>query len=72
LEHLKTDSNRRTHRLASVLKVGNHELELFFDRNSSGVVLMEPPTIERVRAEAGHLWLLWLLIAGAVLWYWLG
>jgi hypothetical protein len=52
-----------------VLRIGKHELEIRVDRGSSGVVLMEPSAIERVSAEAGHLWLLWLLIAGAVLWY---
>jgi hypothetical protein len=69
LEHLRSDASRHTHRIAQVLRIGKHELEIRVDRGSSGVVLMEPSAIERVSAEAGHLWLLWLLIAGAVLWY---
>ena len=71
LEHLRSDASRHTHRIAQVLRIGKHGLEILVDRDSSGVVLMEPSAIERVSAEAGHLWLLWLLIAGAVLWYWL-
>jgi hypothetical protein len=72
LKHLRSDDRRHTHRMAEVLRIGMHELEILVDRDSSGVVLMEPSSaIERVSAEAGHLWLLWLLIAGAVLWHWL-
>jgi hypothetical protein len=42
LEHLRGNAGLNTHRLAQILKIGNHELELAVDKNGSGVRLVEP------------------------------
>jgi hypothetical protein len=74
LEHLRSDASRHTHRLAQVLRIGKHELEILVDRDSSGVVLMEPSVLERASAAvapagASRFWWIWWLIAGAALLY---
>lgn len=42
LEHIKGQYGGRTSRLAQVLKVGKHELELLVDKSASGVRIEEP------------------------------
>jgi hypothetical protein len=42
LEHLQSERGRHTYRLAQILKVGNHELELMLDRSASGVSVHDP------------------------------
>jgi len=39
LDHLRSDESRHTHRMAQIIRVGNHELELLFDKKASGVAL---------------------------------
>jgi len=68
LEHLRGNEGRNTHRLAQVLKIGKHELELLVDRKSSGVVLTEPSPIARA---SGNLKWLWLAAGIDLLLYWL-
>jgi hypothetical protein len=41
-DHLRNDAGRQTLRLAQILKLGNHELELLIDKNASGVLVVEP------------------------------
>ena len=42
LDHLRSEAGRNTQRVADILKVGNHELELLIDKNASGVAVVEP------------------------------
>lgn len=44
LSHLRSEAGQSTHRLAQVLKVGRHELEVNLKRDFSGVALIDPPT----------------------------
>jgi hypothetical protein len=73
LEHLRGDAGSNTHRLAQVLKIGNHELELAIEKGASGVRLVEPYA-ERPRAIFNQLpyqqptsyrWIFW--VVGAML-----
>lgn len=45
LAHMGSLSGEQTHRLAQVLKLGKHELEILIDKNSIGVTLEEPPVM---------------------------
>jgi hypothetical protein len=42
LAHLQGQAGQYTQRLAQVLKIGNHELELAIDKNALGVTVVEP------------------------------
>jgi hypothetical protein len=44
LSHLQGEQGQNTHRLAQVLKVGRHELEVNLEKDFSGVALIDPPT----------------------------
>lgn len=44
LSHLRSEQGQNTHRLAQVLKVGRHELEVNLEKGFSGVALIDPPT----------------------------
>jgi hypothetical protein len=68
LEHLRSDDGRHTHRLAEILKVGKHELEITLDRSSSGVALLEPSLF---RNQVRNIPWVWFILAGLVLWYYL-
>ncbi|SLN72318.1 hypothetical protein [Oceanibacterium hippocampi] len=64
LEHLISVDGRNTHRLAQILKVGNHELEILIDKNISGVKLEDPlGDAGSITASSnfGYIWLLWLI-----------
>jgi hypothetical protein len=41
-DHLRGDAGSQTFRLAQILKLGNHELELLIDKSASGVAVVEP------------------------------
>lgn len=74
LEHLRTDTARYTTRLAQILKIGKHELELVLDRDAAGVRLETPEETRRANyaASAGSsgssLWWLWLVAAAIGIW----
>jgi len=68
LEHLRSDDGRHTHRLAQILKIGKHEIEITFDPGSSGVTLLEPSSL---RNRARNVPWGWLIAAGLILWYYL-
>jgi hypothetical protein len=55
LQHLSSPEGRQTKRLAQVLRVGKHELELLLDKKASGVTLEEWSYIHD-RADAGFPW----------------
>jgi hypothetical protein len=71
LEHLRSDDGRHTHRLAHVLKIGKHELELLIDKGASGVRIEEPSVIARAGKTAWSgeslAWLFWVGIGLLVL-----
>jgi hypothetical protein len=58
LEHLRSDVGRHTHRLAEVLKIGKHELEITLDRGSSGVTLLEPSSLRYQARDIPWVWLI--------------
>jgi hypothetical protein len=63
LAHLRGEQGRHTRRLAQILKIGNHELELMLDRNALGVSIVDPwlrahlPTM----TKSNWAWLWWLI-----------
>jgi hypothetical protein len=72
LEHLRSEQGKDTHRLAQVLIVGKHELELSLEKDFSGVALVDPPTRRAASYSSGSdtsWWsaLGWLLVAAVVL-----
>jgi hypothetical protein len=70
IEHLRSAAGQHTHRLAQVLKIGNHELEVALDKNASGVAIVEPWTARPTAAfgqAANYKWLWWIVAAIVVL-----
>jgi len=69
LEHLRREQGQQTHRLAQVLRVGKHELEVSLEKNFSGVALVDPPTrtISVGQTSSGDYKWLWWIIGIAVL-----
>ena len=72
LQHLADDHNKYTQRIAQILKVGKHELEIFPDRNSSGVTLEDPPVFSFGVGKSGSGWgWIWPLLIFALVVLWL-
>ena len=74
LSHLRREEGHYTHRLAQVLKIGKHELEILMDKTASGVRLEEPSAISTGASvtdstDTGSGWLWWLVIGGAILFF---
>jgi hypothetical protein len=68
LAHLNSADGQHTHRLAQVLKIGKHELEILVDKRSSGVKLEEPSVAARAVAAStngSYAWVWW--VAGILL-----
>lgn len=67
ISHLKSAQGENTHRIAQVLKIGKHELEVSLERNFSGVALVEPSyrTTSNSASNGDYRWLWW--IAGIAL-----
>ncbi|WP_456663548.1 hypothetical protein [Bradyrhizobium sp. LB13.1] len=70
LTHLRTEQGLNTHRLAQVLKVGRHELEVTLERDFTGVALMDPPTKTMPSSRSsqingtntgGYNWVWWII-----------
>jgi hypothetical protein len=72
VDHLKTNAGELTHRMTQTLKVGNHELELFIDREFDGIALEEwkPPVAPAKEATSDYGWVIWLIVIGAVIYWW--
>ena len=76
-KHLHMDEDGHTHRIAQILKVGKHELELSLDRGANGVWLEDPtPLVRTVRTRStpsedgfGLGWLWWIVGTGIVLFF---
>jgi hypothetical protein len=79
-DHLRSNAGQQTYRLAQILKLGNHELELLIDKNASGVAIVEPfvqSTISRAAsAAAGQKsnlsWVWWAIAAAVALYFFVG
>lgn len=69
LEHLRSEVGSQTHRLAQILKIGNHELELRIDKGASGVTVVDPTPIRPQSTSGDYKWLWWIAIAVAVLYF---
>ena len=77
LKHLHMDEGGYTHRMAHILKVGKHEIELLLDKDASGVRLEDPaPVITTARAQSTPSedgfdlgWLWWIVGIGVVLFF---
>jgi hypothetical protein len=71
LEHLQSEQKQNAHRLAQVLKVGKHELEVSLEKNFSGVTLVDPPSripsVSRPQSIGGNYSWLWWVIGIAVI-----
>jgi hypothetical protein len=70
IEHLRSSHGSNTHRLAQVLQIGKHELEVSLEKGFSGVALVDPPT--RIYSPAntksgGYRWLWWVVGVGILL-----
>ena len=69
LQHLRSEQGKDTHRLAQVLIVGKHELELSLEKDFSGVALVDPPTRRAASYSSGSessWWSALLWVLGAV------
>ena len=70
LEHLNSTDGQHTHRLAQVLKVGKHELEILVDKHAQGLKLEEPSVAVRAvlaSSSGSYVWIWWLMgFAGLV------
>jgi len=69
IEHLRSEAGQHTHRLAQVLKIGNHELELALDKTASGVAIIEPwiARPSAVNEATNYKWLWWVVVAAVIL-----
>lgn len=70
IDHLRSGAGQHTHRLAQVLKIGNHELEVALDKSASGVAIVEPWTARPAAAigqAASYKWIWWVVAAIGVL-----
>lgn len=69
LDHLRSEAGRQTHRVADVLKIGNHELELLIDKNASGVAVVEAYVALRSSGAPTSFGWLWWVVAAVVIFY---
>ena len=72
LQHLRGIEGQHTHRLAQILKIGKHELEVLVDETAAGVQLEDAATVSRKSSgvksskhEFGWIW--WLVVLAVVL-----
>jgi hypothetical protein len=69
-DHLRGEAGRQTFRLAQILKVGNHELELLIDKNATGVTVVEPyVALHPPTSQPESLKWLWWVAAAIVILY---
>jgi hypothetical protein len=69
LDHLRGEAGRHTHRVADVLKISNHELELLIDKTATGVTVVEPYVALRSATEPASFKWLWWVAAATVIFY---
>jgi hypothetical protein len=67
LEHLRSSQSQNTHRLAQVLQIGKHELEVLLEKSFSGVALIDPPTrtfSANSTTTSDYKWVWWVIGIG--------
>lgn len=70
LDHLRTNGTH-TQRLAQILSVGKHNIEVLVDKDATGISLFEPTTLNRERAStSGSKGMVWLWLIGGALLLW--
>ena len=72
LQHLRGSEGQHTHRLAQVLKIGNHELEVLVDKTAAGVQLEDVAEVSRKSSGVkssrhGFGWIWWFVVWAVVL-----
>ncbi|MCY4453813.1 MAG: hypothetical protein OXC01_17870 [Immundisolibacterales bacterium] len=72
LHHIRGSEGQHTHRLAQVLKIGNHELEVLVDQTAAGVQLEDAAEVSRKRpgvnsSRHGFGWIWWFVALAVVL-----
>lgn len=65
LDHLRSDASRHTTRLARILNVGKHELEIVVDRSAAGVSL-ENWNVHSSSRDFGWVWVVLGLLAAVL------
>ncbi len=64
-EHLKSDAQALTTRVAQQLRIGKHEIELLIDINATGIALEEwappPRPTSAARDDSSWYWVFWLI-----------
>ena len=69
LEHMRSPDSQHTHRMAQILKVGKHELELLLDKEAEGVSLEAYVPVDTARPSGGvPSWVWWVVGIGGFLW----
>jgi hypothetical protein len=71
LAHLRDERGRHTWRLAQILKIGNHELELMLDRSAPGISVVDPTLLARLptMTKGNWAWLWWFIAAAGILFF---
>ena len=74
LEHLHGSEGQYTHRLAQVLEIGKHKLEILVDKVTTGVKLEEPSAVSTKASVTGssgfgYGWVWWLIVGAVILFF---
>ena len=74
LEHLRGGEGQYTHRLAQVLEIGKHKLEILVDKVATGVKLEEPSAVSTNASVSGssgfgYGWIWWLIVGAVILFF---
>jgi hypothetical protein len=70
-QHLASDEGQNTQRIAQILKIGKHELELLPDRKSTGIKLEDPRSFSYGAGKSdgwGWIWP-WLIFIALIWWF---
>lgn len=69
LDHMRADTRAHTGRLAQILKIGKHEVEILVDRGATAVSLEEMSTFQRPSVSGTDWTWLWWVIGIGVLFF---
>jgi hypothetical protein len=68
INHFKSSAGDLTQRMAQILKIGKHELELLIDRDFESVAMEEwRPELPTKSTSGGNGWIVWLVIIAVLL-----
>ena len=74
-DHLRGEAGQQTYRLAQILNLGNHELELLIHKNATGVAIVEPNFLLRsptTKQASTFKWWWWVAAAAVALYFFAG